>query len=488
MAAVAPIALRAFSGFGALVLTFNDYLARRDAEWMGPIYLFLGLSVAFIQQGMTKEDRRRAWAVDVCYLTAKEAGFDFLRDSLAYDIGDLVQRPFQAAVVDEADSILMDEERVPLVIAGTAEGVADQQEQVRAIVQQLKPQVDYAVAEFGRNVYLTEAGSIQAENQPGRGDLYAPANLQLLTELNLALHAEALMRRDIDYVVRDGRVEIVDDFTGRVVQDRQWPQGLQTAIEIKEGLISTEEGRILGSITLQHFLRGYPHLSGMTATAEPAADELFQFYNLDLLKVPANPPCIRIDHPDHIFPTGEDQRLALLAEIKQVHLAGRPILLGTTSVAVSESLAADLSAAGIPNKVLNARRENHEACIVAEAGAFRAITISTNMPGRGTDIRLGGAGGDDYERVAALSGLYVIGANRHESRRIDDQLRGRATPPISRRHDPPIAIRGAPTDRTLGITKIDGRRGSAGLGKALDAPGLRRLLGRPPGGRHRDPR
>jgi preprotein translocase subunit SecA len=247
-----------------------------------------------------------------------------------------------------------------------------------------------------------------------------------LTELNLALHAEALMRRDVDYIVRDGRIEIVDDFTGRVVKDRHWPFGLQTAIEAKEGLWSSDEGRVLGSITLQHFLRLYPHLSGMTATAEPAAKELFDLYNLELLRVPPNRPCIRLDHPDHVFPSREAKQHSLLAEIEEVHITGRPILVGTTSVAESEELAADLRATGIRCRVLNAMRDDQEAGIVAEAGALGAVTISTNMAGRGTDIRLGGLKGQDQDRVAALAGLYVIGTNRHESRRIDHQLRGRA--------------------------------------------------------------
>lgn len=426
LAAVSPVALHAFLGLGAHVLTFNDYLARRDAEWMGPIYRFFGLTVGFVQEGMSRTERWKAYQADVTYLMAKEASFDFLRDGLAFEVTELVQRPFQAAVVDEADSILIDEARVPLVIAGPAERESGRQELMRTIVQQLQPGLHFAVDEFGRNVYLTEEGSIRAETILGCGDLYAPPNMQSLTELNLALHAEALMRRDVDYIVRDGRVEIVDDFTGRVVKDRHWPHGSQTAIEAKEGLWSSKDSRVLGSITLQHLLRGYPHLSGMTATAEPAADELLEFYNLELLVVPPNRPCIRVDHLDRVFPCREAKQQALLVEIKEVHDRGRPILVGTTSVAESEDLAADLCAAGINCNVLNARRDDQEARIVAEAGAIGAVTISTNMAGRGTDIRLGGREGRDYDQAAALGGLYVIGTNRHESRRIDDQLRGRS--------------------------------------------------------------
>jgi preprotein translocase subunit SecA len=425
LAAVSPVVLNALTGQGVHVLTFNDYLARRDAGWMGPIYRFLGLTVRFVEQGMGRAERRNAYQADVTYLTAKEAGFDFLRDGLTYEVAELVQRPFHTAVVDEADSILVDEARVPLVIAGATEQQQGQRDLMRAVVEQLEPGVHFATDEHGRNVYLTEEGANRAEALLGR-DLYAPANLQSLTELNLALHAEALMRRDVDYIVRHGRVEIVDDFTGRVVEDRHWPDGLQAAIEAKEGAHPSAHGRVLGSITLQHFLGQYPHLCGMTATAESAADELAGFYDLEVLVVPPNRPCIRIDHPDLIFTRREAKRRALLAEIEKVHRTGRPILVGTLSVEESEALAADLRAAGIGCDVLNARRDDQEARIVAQAGALGAVTISTNMAGRGTDIRLGGREGEGYEQVAALGGLYVIGTNRHESRRIDDQLRGRA--------------------------------------------------------------
>jgi preprotein translocase subunit SecA len=426
LAAVSPVVLHALGGLGVHVLTFNDYLARRDAEWMGPIYRFLGLTVGFIEAGMGRSERRNAYQADVTYLTAKEAGFDFLRDGLAFETAELVQRPFYTAVVDEADSILIDEARVPLVIAGATDLRQGQRDLMRAIVQRLEPGVHYATDEHGRNVYLTEEGTNCAEELLGVGDLYALPNLQTLTELNLALHAHALMQRDVDYIVRHDRVEVVDDFTGRVVEDRHWPDGLQAAIEAKEGVRPSEHGRVLGQITLQHFLRQYPHLCGMTATAEPAADELLGFYGLEVLAVPPNRPNMRTDHPDLIFTHREAKRRALLAEIEKVHHTGRPILVGTVSVKESEGLAADLRAAGIRASVLNAKRDDQEACIIAEAGALGAVTISTNMAGRGVDIRLGGREGVGYEQVAALGGLYVIGTNRHESCRIDDQLRGRA--------------------------------------------------------------
>jgi preprotein translocase subunit SecA len=477
LAAVTPVALHALYGLGAHVLTFNDYLARRDAEWMGPIYRSLGLTVGFIQEGMSRDERRKAYQADVTYLTAKEAGFDFLRDSLAFETGDLVQRPFQAAVVDEADSILIDEARVPLVIAGTTESEPGRQELLRTIVQQLQPGQHYAIDESGRNAYLTEEGSIRAEALLGCDDLYAPANLELLTELNLALHAEVLMQRDVDYIVRHGRVEIVDDFTGRVVKDRHWPHGLQAAIEAREGLAPSEEGQILGSITLQHFLRSYPQLSGMTATAEPAADELLKFYDLGHLLIPPNRPCIRIDHPDHVFTNREIKQQALLSHVEAIHGTGRPILVGTTSVAESEQLAADLRVAGIRCNILNARRDDQEARIIAEAGALNAVTISTNMAGRGTDIRLGGHDGQDYEPVTALGGLYVIGTNLHESRRIDDQLRGRA----GRQGDPGSSRFFISLDDELlqryGIADSFGKRWRlAGQAEAVDSPILRRQV------------
>jgi preprotein translocase subunit SecA len=426
LAAVSPVALHALGGHGVHVLTFNDYLARRDAEWMGPIYRFLGLTVDFIQQEMERDERRNAYQADVTYLTAKEAGFDFLRDALVYEAADVVQRPFQVAVVDEADSMLIDEARVPLVIAGATDPYQGRQALMRSIVAQLAPGEHFVTDDQRRNVFLTEAGIIRAEWLLGCGDLYAPTNLQTLTELNLALHAEALMRRDVDYIVRHDRIELVDDFTGRVVEDRHWPDGLQAAIEAKEGVRRSTEGRVLGSITLQHFLRHYPHLCGMTATAEPAADEIYLFYGLELLVVPTHRPCIRTDHPDVVFAHRDARCRALLTEIDRVHRTGRPILVGTLTVAESEELAADLRAAGIACSVLNAKRDAEEARIVAEAGILGAVTISTNMAGRGTDIRLGGTDGRDYERVTALGGLYVIGTNRHESQRIDDQLRGRA--------------------------------------------------------------
>jgi preprotein translocase subunit SecA len=426
LVAVLPACLNAMTGRGVHILTFNDYLARRDAAWMGPVYRFLGLSVGAIQEGMSVVARRTAYASDVTYATAKEAGFDFLRDGLCRTPGELVHRPFNFAIVDEADSILIDEARVPLVIAGERQGSETSPYRIAEVVAALAEGADWETDENRRNVSLTERGVDRVEAALGSDDLYTTENYPLLTEVDQALHARALLRRDVDYIVRDGRIELVDEFTGRVMDDRRWPDGLQAALEAKEGLPISPGGRILGSITLQHFLKLYPRRSGMTATARPAAEELENFYGLNVVPIPPNRPCVRDDLPDLMFTHKDAKRRALIAEIKHANVTGRPVLVGTSSVEESESLARKLSEAGVGCRVLNAKNDEAEAEIIAEAGAIGAVTISTNMAGRGTDIRLGGAREEQRERVVALGGLYVIGTNRHESRRIDDQLRGRA--------------------------------------------------------------
>ncbi|MCU0914020.1 MAG: accessory Sec system translocase SecA2 [Planctomycetes bacterium] len=424
LAAVLPAYLNALTGRGVHVLTFNDYLARRDAQWMGPVYQFLGLSVGLIQEGMTPRDRRQAYACDLTYATAKEAGFDYLRDHLCRNSDDLAHRPFHYAIVDEADSILIDEARIPLVIAGNTEEVIVDPYALAELVRRLRSGVDYDTDENARNAYLTDAGLDRAEKALGCHNL--PENMLLLGQLYQALHAEVLLSRDVDYIVRQGKVEIVDEFTGRVVENRHWPHGLQAAVEAKEGLAIQAEGLIRGSITLIHFAQLYPKLAGMTATAQAAAEEFTQFYRLPVVVIPPNRPSIRGDAPDLVFVTKEAKRRALVEEITTVRATGRPILVGTTSVAESEELAAALGRKGVTCQILNAKNDELEAEIVAQAGAPRAVTISTNMAGRGTDIRLGGQAGQYHDEVAALGGLYVIGTNRHESRRVDDQLRGRA--------------------------------------------------------------
>jgi len=426
LAAVLPAYLNALCGRGVHVQTFNDYLARRDAQWMGPLYRFLGLTVAAVQQGMSPHERRRAYACDVTYVTAKEAGFDYLRDHLCMAREDLVHRPFHFAIVDEADSILIDEARVPLVIAGSVEARRLDPYRAAEIVRSLDARRDFETDEFARNVHFTDSGLDRLESQLSCGDLHAPENLELLTELSLALHAEALLQREVDYIVREGQIELVDEFTGRVAENRRWPDGLQAAVEAKEGVSLRPQGTIRGSITLQHFLRLYPRVCGMTATAQTAAEEFQEFYDFAVVVIPPNRPCLRVDEEDVIFTHKEAKYSALVREIAHSQCMGRPVLVGTASVAESENLAARLAEEGVRCRVLNARNDEQEATTIAQAALPGAVTISTNMAGRGTDIKLGGDPPRQREPVAALGGLYVIGTNRHESRRIDDQLRGRA--------------------------------------------------------------
>lgn len=427
LAATAPVYLNSLYGKGVHVLTFNDYLAKRDAGWMGPLYDFLGVTCGYIQEGMSKEQRRNAYAADITYLTAKEAGFDYLRSFLANSPDELVQRTFNYALVDEADSILIDEARIPLVIAGKKEdNSAVDPVQMAHIVAGLILDKDYSLDEYQRNVFLTEKGVDIIEETFGCGNLYDEKNLELLVAVGNALHARALLQRDTDYIVRNNKVELVDEFTGRVADSRQWPYGLQEAIEAKEGIYAGTKGRIIASVTLQNFIRRYPKIAGMTGTARSAAEELQEFYGLSVAVIPTNKPCIRIDHQDIIFTHQQAKMDALVSEIQSVHETGRPILIGTRSVHESEQLAARLLSVGIECSVLNAKNDEQEAGIIADAGLPGAVTVSTNMAGRGTDIKLGGADEHDYEKVVALGGLYVIGTNKHESRRIDDQLRGRA--------------------------------------------------------------
>jgi len=426
LVAVFPAYLNAITGKGVHVLTFNDYLAHRDAEWMGPIYKFLGLTVGFIQEEMNTEERRKAYAADITYVTAKEAGFDYLRGFLCYEREELVHRQFNFAIVDEADSILIDEARVPLVIAGSISEKECGQVRMAEIAKKLELLKDYGTDEYVKNVYLTESGVARAEDLIKCKNLYSSENVNLLTELYCALHAEALLKRDVDYIVREGKVELVDEFTGRIAENRHWPDGLQAAVEAKESLFLQDKGRILGSITLQSFIQVYPKLSGMTATAQTSAEELLTFYKITVVVIPPNRPCIRIDHPDIVFTHKGAKHKALVHEITEINSTGRPILVGTSSIEESEKLADLLKQEGIKCSVLNAKNDEFEAKIISNAGALGSVTVSTNMAGRGTDIRLGGEKEEERDRVVKLGGLYVIGTNRHESRRIDNQLRGRA--------------------------------------------------------------
>ena len=417
LAAVPAVAWLARTRRGVHVMTVNDYLARRDAAWMGGIYRLLGLSVGCIQQEMPNRQRKLAYACDVTYSTANEAGFDYLRDQVALSTEEQVHRPFHAALIDEVDSILIDEARIPLVLAG---GVADQEnlaQRADRVARMLIRHVHFGLDEYGRNISLTDEGARVIESALACGNIYAEENFDLYTAINDAIHAHNLLHRDVDYVVTGKGIESVDAFKGRIAPGRRWPAGLQTAIEAKERLALKQQGRVLGSITLQNFVAHYENLCGMTGTAATQAGEFRSIYGLDVEVIPTNRPVVRRDMPDVMFATLGEKEQAVLQEIRALHAAGQPVLVGTASVAESERVSARLG--DVPHAVLNARNEEQEAAIIARAGARGAVTISTNMAGRGVDIMLG-------DGVAALGGLHVIGANRHESRRIDHQLRGRA--------------------------------------------------------------
>ena len=417
LAAVPAISWLAREHRGVHVMTVNDYLARRDSAWMGGIYRLLGLSAANVQQGMSPAERRAAYAADITYATQNEIGFDFLRDRIALRPDEQVHREFHAAVIDEADSIMIDEARVPLVIAAGESGdralayVADQ------IVRDLRPGAHFTIDPGAHNVALTDAGIHAVESALGCGSLFDDRNLTVHGAVEEALHAHALLHRDVDYIVKNGAIEMVDEFKGRIALDRRWPAGLHTAIETKEGVAAKSQGMILGQITLQHLIALYPMVCGMTGTAATQSLEFRRVYGLQVETIPTNRPMIRVDHPDVVFPTKAAKEEAVVAEIRRAHATGQPVLAGTASVADSERLSSLL--ADLPHEVLNARHDEREAAIIARAGERGAVTVSTNMAGRGTDIRLGNG-------VVELGGLYVIGTNKHESRRIDNQLRGRA--------------------------------------------------------------
>lgn len=426
LAAVMPAFLYALTGKGVHILTFNDYLARRDAAWMGPIFEALGLSVGAQQKAHKGEARRAAWACDITYATAKEMGFDVLRDQLARSASERVHRPFHYAIVDEADSILIDEARVPLVIAGETSLHQVEPHTIATLVGQLAAGEHYSTDEFKRVVYLTESGQEWLEEQLQEGDLHSADNRDLLASVQVALYAQVLLQKDVDYIVREGKVELVDEFTGRVVEDRQWPDGIQGALEAKEGLELQPAGEILGSITLQHLMRLYPTLAGMTGTARPSEQEFFDFYGRKVLVLPTHRPGQRVDHRDWVFVDRTAKHRAIVEELRRCQEQGRPVLVGTSSVEESELLSNALTEAQIEHKVLNARTDEAEAGIIAQAGTPGAVTISTNMAGRGVDIKLGGADEATRDEVLTQGGLYVIGTTRHESVRVDYQLRGRA--------------------------------------------------------------
>ena len=414
----------AMRGRSVHVVSVNDYLARRDAEWMRPVYDLLGVSVGWISQASTPADRRSAYAAQVTYGSVSELGFDVLRDRLATSADGLIAGAPDVALIDEADSVLVDEALVPLVLAGAADD-GETGLDMTEVVRRLRPGRDYRIDEDGRTVHLTDAGARAAEAALGGIDLYTDRHLTTLTRVNMALHAEALLRRDVDYLVRDGRIQLINASRGRVARLQRWPDGLQAAVEAKEGLSTSRAGEILDSITIQSLVGRYPAVCGMTGTAVAVGEQLREFYKLEIAVIPPNRPCVRTDAPDRLYVTTGQKEQALADHVAEVHATGRPVLIGTLDVAESERIAGRLERAGLSCVVLNAKNDAEEAGIVAEAGARGAITVSTQMAGRGTDIRLGGAAGDEGE-VAAAGGLHVIGAGRHGSSRLDHQLRGRS--------------------------------------------------------------
>lgn len=419
LVATLPAYLNALTGKGVHIVTVNDYLARRDSEWMGQIYRFLGLEVGLIVHGLSFEERKQAYAADITYGTNNEFGFDYLRDNMALTPEQMVQRELHYAIVDEVDSILIDEARTPLIISGQADKPTQTYYTVAKIIPRLKPEEDYTVDEKARVVTLTEQGIARVEQMLGVENLYDDVNTELSHHVNNALKAHVLMKRDRDYVVKDGEVIIVDEFTGRLMYGRRYSEGLHQAIEAKEGVKIERESQTLATITFQNYFRMYEKLAGMTGTAATEEQEFIKIYGMDVVEIPTNKPMIRIDHPDVIYRTEAGKFAAVIKEIEECYRIGRPVLVGTVSIEKSEMLSEALKKKGIPHQVLNAKYHEQEAEIVARAGQKGQVTIATNMAGRGTDIVLG-------EGVVELGGLHIIGTERHESRRIDNQLRGRA--------------------------------------------------------------
>ncbi|MDQ5890297.1 MAG: preprotein translocase subunit SecA [Candidatus Dependentiae bacterium] len=419
LVATLALYLNSLSGKGAHLVTINDYLVRRDAEWMMPIYTALGVSVGILQNGMSDEQRKIAYASDITYGTNSECGFDYLRDNMKFELSSYVQREQNFAIVDEVDSILIDEARTPLIISGPAEKSSSLYDLANRAVSNLKKEEDYELDEKARTVHLSETGTDKVEQRLQIENLFAPENTLVLHHVNQALRAHTLFARDVDYVVRENEVLIVDEFTGRMLPGRRYSDGLHQALEAKEGVKIERENQTLASITLQNYFRLYGKLAGMTGTALTEAEEFHRIYKLDVVAIPTNKALARVDEPDAIFLTQKDKFDAIIEDIIETHKKGSPILVGTVSVETSEYLGHLLAMRGIPHEILNAKHHAREAEIVAHAGEYGKVTIATNMAGRGTDIKLG-------KGVAEVGGLRIIGTERHESRRIDNQLRGRA--------------------------------------------------------------
>ncbi len=461
LVATLPVYLNALAGNGVHIVTVNDYLARRDAEWMGQIYQFLGMSVGVIVHGLDDAQRRAEYAADITYGTNNEFGFDYLRDNMKYRLEDMVQRDFFYGIVDEVDSILIDEARTPLIISGPAEDSSDLYRRVNAVVRELvRDETVYDKDEKFKTVSLTEAGSERVEDmlrEAGvltEGNLYDIFNVSAVHHVHQSLRAHALFARDVDYIVRQDKVVLIDEFTGRMMEGRRYSDGLHQALEAKEGVTVQAENQTLASITFQNYFRLYPKLGGMTGTAMTEADEFGEIYKLDVVEIPTNVPCIRGDEDDEVYRSAEEKYEALALLIEDTRKRGQPVLVGTTSIEKSEQISALLKRKHVPHEVLNARFHEQESEIIAQAGATGAVTIATNMAGRGTDIKLGGnlemrlkrelAGVEDpglraareaeirdevaaaHEVVKQAGGLFVVGTERHESRRIDNQLRGRS--------------------------------------------------------------
>lgn len=462
LVATLPVYLNALTGKGVHVVTINDYLAKRDAEWMGSVYKFLGMTVGCIHGGIPEDERKAAYDCDITYGTNNEFGFDYLRDNLKYDVSKMVQREFNYAIVDEVDSILVDEARTPLVISGPTEDNSELYVKVNKLIPMLKPE-DYEVDEKVRSAVFTDSGNHSIEELLRKhgviaegSTLYNIENMNVVHHINQALRAHKLFNRDVDYIVKDGKVMIIDEFTGRIMDGRRYSEGLHQALEAKEKVAIQNENQTLASITFQNYFRMYPKLAGMTGTAMTEAQEFSDIYKLEVVDIPTHMPVSRTDENDEVYLTAKEKNEAILKDIKEAHSKGQPILIGTVSIEKSEQLAAILKKEKIPHNVLNARYHEQEAHIIAQAGRYKAVTIATNMAGRGTDIVLGGnvdmllkdeiaskklkekseitaarkkiteAVAKEKQQVLDVGGLYVIGTERHESRRIDNQLRGRS--------------------------------------------------------------
>ncbi|MCF8032192.1 MAG: preprotein translocase subunit SecA [Desulfarculaceae bacterium] len=454
LAATLPVYLNAITGRGVHVVTVNDYLAKRDAKWMGQIYTFMGLTVGCIVHGLDDDERTEAYGADVTYGTNNEFGFDYLRDNMKFDLAELCQRDFYFAIVDEVDSILIDEARTPLIISGPAEKSTQLYVQMDRLIPRLQKETHFTVDEKSRTASLTDEGVNRCEQMLKVDNLYDPRYMELVHHLNQALKAYSLFKRDVDYIVQDGEVVIVDEFTGRLMPGRRYSEGLHQALEAKEKIKVKSENQTLATITFQNYFRMYDKLAGMTGTADTEAEEFHKIYELEVMVIPTHREMVRKDHADSVYRTEDEKYQAAVDEIKELHGKGQPVLVGTVSVEKSEMLAAKLKRLGVPHTVLNAKHHAKEAEIVAQAGRKGAVTISTNMAGRGTDIVLGGnpeamafkdadpeEDPDGFEQalakytelcaterdqVTAAGGLHILGTERHESRRIDNQLRGRS--------------------------------------------------------------